>query len=111
MDKPQIVKSSELKGLTVKNFYGDVIGEVNELVVNKITGKIAYLVLQFGGFMGFGNKYFAFPWTYFNYSSFENHFILNVDFELLEKTTGFDKNQWPNFEETELEPSLYEAGQ
>lgn len=91
------VRSGEVVGVSVKNTELEDIGEVAEMVVDKVSGKVTYLVLDFGGFMSFGNKYFAIPWRAFNYDPDEDCFILNIDKERLKNSPGFDKDHWPDF--------------
>src|SRR5690348_18019445 len=42
---------------------GNDIGRIEELMVDVATGRVAYAVLSFGGFLGFGDKLFAIPWS------------------------------------------------
>lgn len=53
-------------------------------------------MLSFGGFLGLGDKYFAIPWNKFEFHLAEKRVVLNVDKKLLEKATGFAKDNWPN---------------
>lgn len=102
MDHPNIVKASDFTGVKVKNMKGKQIGEINELMVNKLSGKVSYVIVDFGGF-SYGNKYFAFPWQAFQYCEQEDFFNMDVNIELLKNTIGFDKEKWPNFHATDLE--------
>ncbi|HHF7343955.1 MULTISPECIES: PRC-barrel domain-containing protein [Legionella] len=97
MNHANIVKSSEVSGVKVKNSLGEDLGEINEVVIDKLMGKVNYLVLDFGGFLGFGNKFFAVPWDLFTYDKKNNCFLLNIDKESLKNAPGFDKDHWPNF--------------
>lgn len=100
------VKASEVKGVKVKNIDNEDLGEINEIVLDKNTGKVSYLVLDFGGFLSFGNKYFAIPWSAFQYNKEDDSFILNVDKDRLKNAPGFDKNDWPDFANQEFTMSL-----
>ena len=60
------------------------------------TGRIAYAVLSFGGFLGMGDKLFAIPWGALAVDKVEKRFILDVDKERLKLAPGFDKEHWPN---------------
>ncbi|MDI1352074.1 MAG: PRC-barrel domain-containing protein [bacterium] len=103
MDYPNTVKSSDIVGIKVKSLEGKYIGEVNELIINKLSGKVGFVVVDFGGILGFGNKYFTFPWPAFNYSLCEDCYILDADIDLIKNTIGFDTEQWPNFHAVDLE--------
>jgi hypothetical protein len=60
------------------------------------TGQIAYAVLSFGGFLGFGHKLFAIPWNALKFAAANKVFKLNVDRKVLESASGFDKDDWPD---------------
>jgi sporulation protein YlmC with PRC-barrel domain len=97
MEHHSIVKSSEVTGVKVTNLSGEDLGDINEVVIDKNSGTINYLVLDFGGFLGFGNKFFAVPWKNFTYNDEEDCFVLNVEKERLKNAPGFDKDHWPDF--------------
>lgn len=98
----KVVKASEVTGVQVKNMKDEDLGSINEIVIDKSTGKVSYLVLDFGGFMHFGNKFFAVPWDQFSYHEDKDCFILNLEEKQLENAPGFDKNNWPNFTSREV---------
>lgn len=91
----------------VKNFDGEDIGEVKEIMIDITHGKIAYAVLSFGGFMGLGEKLFAIPWQAFTVDTVDEKFILNVKKEVLEKAEGFDKENWPDMADVQWNYNTY----
>lgn len=93
----KVVKASEVTGVNVKNQDGENLGKINEVVLDKALGRVSYLVLDFGGVLGFGNKFFAIPWKLFSYNEEEDCFILNLTKDQLKDAPGFDKDKWPNF--------------
>ncbi|WP_028389637.1 PRC-barrel domain-containing protein [Legionella fairfieldensis] len=106
MSHRSVVKASEVTGVKVKNALNEHLGEINDFVIDKAFGKVNYLVLDFGGFLSFGNKFFAIPWHLFTYDKNNDCFILNVDKERLKNAPGFDKNNWPNFADAEFSASI-----
>ncbi|KTC88735.1 PRC-barrel domain-containing protein [Fluoribacter dumoffii] len=96
MNNPEIVKSDDVKGKEVKSPNMESLGEIEEIVLDKVSGQAKYVVLSFGGFLGMGEKYFAFPWKSIHYNDNEDCFILNVDKSQLKQEYGFDKNNWPD---------------
>ena len=91
---PRLVRATNIVGETVKNFNGDELGQVRDLVVDLDAGQIAYAVLSFGGFLGLGKKLFAVPWHAF--SLCDGEFCANIDREQLEHAPSFDKDNWPD---------------
>ncbi len=102
-----IVKASEVTGVKVKNGLGEHLGVINELVLDKALGKVNYVVLDFGGFLSMGNKFFALPWHLFSYDVVQDYFVLNVSKDRLKNAPGFDKDNWPNFASPEITSSLH----
>lgn len=95
-DSYSIVRSGEVIGKTVKSPDLEKLGKIEEIVLDKLSGQCRYIVLSFGGFMGFGDDYFAFPWKSISYNKTEECFILNVDKDKLKKENGFNKEAWPD---------------
>lgn len=92
-----VVKSSEVLGVEVKSMSREKLGSINDMVIDKASGKVKYVVLDFGGFLSFGNKFFAIPWGLFTYDTVEDCFLIKLDKEQLNNAPGFDKDHWPNF--------------
>ncbi len=92
----RVVAARTLQGESVRNAAGEDLGQIEELMIDVPTGRVAYAVLSFGGFLGIGSKLFAVPWQALKFDRQENQFILNVDRKLLENAPGFDKDNWPD---------------
>ena len=46
---------------------GEKIGTIERLMIDKLSGNVAYAVLSFGGFLGIGQKHFPIPWVRLTY--------------------------------------------
>ena len=92
----QIVSTEDIVGVEVRNLEGEKLGKVETLMIDKLHGKVAYVVLSFGGFLGMGDKLFAMPWSMFSYDRKKECFTIAIDKETLKKSPGFDKDSWPD---------------
>lgn len=92
----QIVNSEDVVGVEVENTQGENLGKIEALMMDKLTGKVAYVVLSFGGFLGMGDKLFAMPWHIFSYNPDSEKFVISMSKERLKNSPGFDKNHWPD---------------
>ena len=55
MNKPhQLIASDRVEGTSVRRPNGDKIGHIERQMIDKVTGKISYAILSFGGFLGMG---------------------------------------------------------
>lgn len=102
----RVLSASTLVGDQVRNNDGEDLGTIDEIMIDTVSGRIAYAVLSYGGFLGMGDKLFAIPWKAFSIDPENEEFILNVSKERLEKAPGFDKNNWPDMANTEWETNI-----
>jgi sporulation protein YlmC with PRC-barrel domain len=96
----RVLSASTLAGDSVKNAAGEDLGKVDELMIDIPSGRVAYAVLSFGGFLRMGNKLFAVPWGALTVDEDRKCFILDVDKAKLENAPGFDKDNWPDMADT-----------
>jgi sporulation protein YlmC with PRC-barrel domain len=94
--EPRVLAADTLTGDKVVNLQNEDLGKIEHLMIDLATGRIAYAVLSFGGFLGMGDKLFAIPWSALTVDTVEKRFILKLDKELLKLAPGFDKEHWPN---------------
>ena len=106
--QPEIVKGSKIIGKPVQTMKGKEIGEIQDLAIDELDGRVRYAVLSFGGLLGVGEKYFAIPWEALHLSDNKEHFALAVTEKELDKAPGFDKNNWPDFADPVYYATIYE---
>jgi sporulation protein YlmC with PRC-barrel domain len=104
----RVLAAGTLEGDKVMNHAGEDLGKVDELMIDLPTGRVAYVVLSYGGLLGMGNKLFAVPWSAFRIDEDEKAFILNVDKQRLENAPGFDKDNWPDMADPTWGAGVYE---
>ncbi|MDE4998747.1 PRC-barrel domain-containing protein, partial [Francisella tularensis] len=66
-----------------------------DIMLNTNTGKVAYVVVSYGGFLGMVDKLFAFPIKAFKVYTANAQFKIKKKKEELEEAPCFDKNNWP----------------
>jgi len=93
---PEVMDAATLKGDSVVNSSGEDLGNIEAIMLDVTSGRIAYAVLSFGGFLGMGSKLFAIPWSALTLDAAEKRFILDVSKDRLENAPGFDKDHWPS---------------
>ena len=91
----RVLTASSITKDDVVNLSGEHIGDIKDLMIDVQKGSIAYAVLDFGGFLGVGSKYFAVPWQSFTIDETNKQLMLNVSKDRLEEAPGFDKDHWP----------------
>jgi sporulation protein YlmC with PRC-barrel domain len=90
----QDTRTSQLIGMEVTDRQGKDIGEIEDVVIDLQGGKVHAAVLSFGGFMGIGEKQFAFPVSELKPGK-EDKLTMDIDKQKLENREGFAQGQWP----------------
>lgn len=93
---PALMGADTLLGNDVYNDAGENLGNIKEFMIDMASGRIAYAVLSFGGFLGMGDRLFAVPWQALKLDTANKRFTLNVSKEKLKNAPGFDKDHWPS---------------
>jgi sporulation protein YlmC with PRC-barrel domain len=97
---PALMGADTLLGNDVYNDANESLGTIKELMIDMQSGRIAYAVLSFGGFLGMGDRLFAVPWQALKLDTANKRFTLNVSKDKLKNAPGFDKDHWPSMADT-----------
>lgn len=97
---PSLMGADTLLGNDVYNTAEESLGTIKEFMIDMSSGKIAYAVLSFGGFLGMGDRLFAVPWQALKLDTEKKRFTLSVSKERLKDAPGFDKDHWPSMVDT-----------
>ncbi len=89
------MSASKLRGMDVVDAQGKKLGDIDEVVLDMPNGRVHAVVLGFGGFLGLGEKQFAFPVSDLRPAKDKNQLQLNVDKEKLKDREGFAKGKYP----------------
>jgi sporulation protein YlmC with PRC-barrel domain len=93
---PEVMSAGTLTGNDVKNSRGENLGDIEAIMLDVPSGRVAYAVLSVGGFLGAGDKLFAVPWRALKLDTDNKCFLLEVEKERLKDAPGFDKDHWPS---------------
>lgn len=103
----RVMGARTLAGDKVRNRAGEDLGKVDEIMIDIPTGRVAYAVVSFGGFLRMGNKLFAIPWSALTVDEDEKCFILDADRQTLESAPGFDKDNWPDMADESFRTQVF----
>lgn len=99
----KFLTASSIIGERVVNYEGQDMGHIKDIMLDIRSGRIEYYVIEFGGFLGIGEKFFAIPFQLLNVDPANKVFRFNEKRETLEKAPGFDKHHWPETNEHKTE--------
>jgi hypothetical protein len=64
-----LIESDRVEGTTVYDPQGNDIGSIKRLMIEKVSGRVAYAVMSFGGFLGIGAEEHSIPWNKLTYDT------------------------------------------
>ena len=102
-----LLGAGTLIGEDVYNHKDEDLGDIEEIMLDMNSAKVAYAVLSFGGLLGIGEKLFAVPWSALKLDTENKRFILSVDKEHLEVAPGFDKDNWPDMADLNWQNTIH----
>lgn len=98
----RLIASDRVEGTVVRCSDGTKVGTIQRLMIDKVSGKIAYAVLSFGSFMGIGAKHIPVPWDRMKYSASLDAYEINVTDEELARAPSYEADKefdWGNRED------------
>ena len=79
-----IIAADQVEGTNVYNRAGDKLGTVDHVMIDKMSGKVCYAIMSFGGFLGIGESYHPLPWQKLDYDRSKGGFVVDLDKKQLE---------------------------
>jgi hypothetical protein len=79
-----LIAGGKVQGTWVYSMEGEHIGSIEDVMLDKATGKVAYAVLSFGGFLGIGSKHYPLPWEMLRYDTRLGGYVVKLDKARLE---------------------------
>ena len=93
----RLISSDKVVGTTVYDLQGEHLGSVYNLMVDKISGQVAYAVMSFGGFLGMGESYHPLPWRVLTYDTGRGGYVVDLDRSRLEAAPSYTSSTPPNW--------------
>jgi sporulation protein YlmC with PRC-barrel domain len=90
-----LIAASKVNGTAVYNRAGESLGSVYDVMINKVSGQVAYAIMSFGGFLGIGERYHPLPWKSLTYDTGLGGYVVDVPRERLEAAPTYSRDESP----------------
>lgn len=90
-----MLRLSKSLGGRVENSKGELLGRIEDVIVDLYDGHVAAFVLSFREFFGLSEKLVAIPLAALSFDPREKKFLLNIDRETLHNAPSFRADDWP----------------
>jgi sporulation protein YlmC with PRC-barrel domain len=94
-ENASIISAGRVTGTNVYNTAGESLGEIYDVMLDKRSGRIAYAVMSFGGFLGMGEQYHPLPWANLKYDTNQGGYVVGLTREQLEGAPTFAAGDQP----------------
>ncbi|WP_336491020.1 PRC-barrel domain-containing protein [Methylobacterium nigriterrae] len=107
-----LIESDHIEGTAVFDANGKRIGTIKRLVIEKVSGHVAYAVTSFGGFLGVGSETHTIPWEHLHYDTKLHGYRTSITAEQLRQAPEFSRrdeallsgHDWQKLRDYYMEP-------
>jgi hypothetical protein len=93
----QLIAADKVAGTPVYDLSGERLGAIETVMLDKRSGRVAYAVMAFGGFLGIGERYHPLPWSMLEYDISLGGYRINLDRDRLEGAPSFAASEAPDW--------------
>lgn len=84
-----LIGSDKVEGTAVYGADQQKIGSIERVMIDKVSGKVAYAVLGYGGFLGIGDDHYPTPWSSLTYDTNLGGYRTNITRDQLDKAPRY----------------------
>src|SRR5258707_953093 len=75
------------------NAAGERIGSIENVMIDKPSGRVAYAVMSFGGVLGFGKSRYPLPWDLLEFDPTLDSYVVDLDPDVLEGAPVYEEGR------------------
>lgn len=88
-----LIAADKVEGTSVYDAKGEKMGSIHRLMIDKMTGKVNYAVMSFGGFLGIGDRYHPLPWSMLTYDEGLEGYVVDLSREKLKAAPSYAESE------------------
>ncbi len=90
-----LIGSDKVEGTNVYGADGEKVGYIERVMIDKISGKVSYAVLSFGGLLGIGDDHYPLPWQALKYDTDLGGYVTGITQDQLRGAPKYaDESAW-----------------
>jgi sporulation protein YlmC with PRC-barrel domain len=103
-----LIESDRVEGTYVYDPNGTSIGSIKRLMIEKMSGRVAYAVLSFGGFLGMGEEEHAIPWKKLVYDTSLGGYRTDITEQQLSGAPAYSRERGYDWSDRNKERQLHD---
>lgn len=93
-ERMDLRKSSFFKGASVRGESEETIGDISDLIIDRGSGRIEFVILRTGDVLGFGGETYVVPFDSIEYHTPSSSLMLHMTADELKQRPQFSKSEW-----------------
>jgi sporulation protein YlmC with PRC-barrel domain len=90
-----LIGSDKVEGTAVYGPDAQKIGTIERVMIDKMSGRVSYAVLGFGGILGIGNDHYPLPWQSLKYDTRLGGYVTGITESQLQGAPKYgNDNDW-----------------
>ncbi len=103
-----LVSAGTIRGTPVYNTDGEALGSVDDIMLDTETGRVAYALMSFGGFLGIGERYHPLPWKVLKYDRNRRGYVVPLTRAMLVDAPTYGREDAPHWDERSYEERIHD---
>jgi len=90
-----LIGSDKVEGTNVYGADGEKVGYIERVMIDKVSSKVSYAVLSFGGLLGIGDDHYPLPWQTLKYDTNLGGYVTGITQDQLRSAPKYaDESGW-----------------
>lgn len=103
-----LISAGKVQGTDVYNTDGEKLGGIYDVMLDKRSGRVAYAILSFGGFLGVGRRYHPLPWPALKYDTRLRGYVVGIPAAALQDAPPIGDDEHPAWGDRSYEQSIHD---
>jgi sporulation protein YlmC with PRC-barrel domain len=104
----RLIGAGAISGTAVYDTAGAKLGTVHDVMIDRLSGKVEYAILSFGGFLGLGSQHYPLPWHTLTYDEARGGYVVDIDPGVLHAAPSYDPEDISAWEDPTYGRQLYD---
>jgi sporulation protein YlmC with PRC-barrel domain len=88
-----VVPAGKVRGTRVYGLAGEELGTVDDIMIDRISGRAIFVVISCGGLLGMGGKCHALPWATLNFDDEKGRYVIIQGRKRLQEAPVYERGR------------------
>src|SRR5438105_2293815 len=88
-----LIASDRVEGTAVDLTNGKKLGTIQRLMIDKVSGTVAYAVVRYGGLLGIGEKHMPIPWDKLKFDPIKQVYLVDISDDEFAKAPSYSADK------------------